>query len=128
LPASNQPSFILQGAGELVGNLPPGEVFGLPTVGKWGPVWIVETHFVPSGYFAVVATSGPRSASNVVGVREHTNTTYRGLRQLPGNQQGYPLIESFYTRAFGVGTRHRGAAMVYQLKATGSYDTPEIPR
>lgn len=27
LPATNQPSFILQGAGELVGNLPPGEVF-----------------------------------------------------------------------------------------------------
>lgn len=26
LPATNQPSFILQGAGELVGNLPPGEV------------------------------------------------------------------------------------------------------
>jgi hypothetical protein len=128
LPASNQPSFILQGAGELVGNLPPCEVFGLPTVGKWGPVWIVETHFVPAGYFAVVASSGPRSPSNVVGVREHTNAVYRGMRQIPGGVGTYPLTESFYTRAFGVGTRHRGAGIVYQLKASGSYDTPEIPR
>lgn len=128
LPAANQPSFILQGAGELVGNLPPGEVFGLPTVGKWGPVWIVETQFCPAGYFAVVASSGPGSTSNPIGVREHTNTTYRGLRQLPGSNSTYPLTESFYTRAFGVGTRHRGAAAVYQLKASGGYDTPEIPK
>ncbi|MDP7732571.1 hypothetical protein [Mycobacterium sp. TY813] len=127
LPATNQPSFILQGAGELVGNLPPGEIFGLPTVGKWGPVWIVETTFVPAGYFAVVASSGPGSSANPVGVREHTNTLYRGLRQLPGNSSTYPLIESFYTRAFGVGTRHRGAAAVYQL-ASGQYETPEVPR
>ncbi|OBI95020.1 hypothetical protein [Mycobacterium asiaticum] len=128
LPAINQPSFILQGAGELVGNLPPGEVFGLPTVGKWGPVWIVETQFVPAGYFAIVATSGPGSSANPIGVREHTNTTYRGLRQIPGSSSTYPLSESFYTRAFGVGTRHRGAAAVYQLKASGEYEIPEIPR
>lgn len=128
LPATNQPSFILQGAGELVGNLPPGEVFGLPTVGKWGPVWIVETQYVPAGYFAVVASSGPRSSTNPIGVREHTNATYRGLRQIPGSNATYPLTESFYTRAFGVGTRHRGAAAVYQLKVSGSYDVPEIPK
>ncbi len=128
LPANTQPSFILQGAGELVGNLPPGEIFGLPTVGKWGPVWIVETQYVPAGYFAVVATSGPGSTTNPIGVREHTNATYRGLRQIPGSSSTYPLTESFYTRAFGVGTRHRGAAAVYQLTSSSTYTTPEIPR
>ncbi|MBN7560309.1 hypothetical protein [Mycobacteroides abscessus] len=128
LPATNQPSFILQGGGELVGSLPPGEIFGLPTVGKWGPCWIVESSVVPNGYFAVIATSGPGSPSNPIGVREHTNMTYQGLRQIPGGENGYPLISSFYTRSFGVGTRHRGSAAVYQLKASGDYTTPDIPK
>ena len=126
IPASNQPAFVLSGGGQLVGNQPPGEVFNLPSVGSYGPVSIVESSFIPSGYFAVIATTGPGSSSNVIGVREHVTPAYRGLRQLPGNQQGYPLIESFYTRAFGVGTRYRGAAVVYQLKATGTYDVPAI--
>lgn len=128
LPAVNQPSFILQSAGELVGDLPPGQVFGLPTVGKWGPLWIVESHFIPAGYFAVVATSGPGAATNAIGVREHTFQAYRGLRQIPGSVGTYPLTESFYTRGFGVGTRHRGAAVVYQLSAAGPYVTPDIPK
>ncbi|GAA2427104.1 hypothetical protein [Mycolicibacterium llatzerense] len=128
LPASNQPSFILQGPGELVGNLPAGEIFGLPTVGKWGPVWIVETQFCPDGYFAIVATSGPGSTSNPIGVRQHTNKLYQGLRQLPGTENGYPLLSSFYSRTFGTGTRHRGAATVRQLAVGNTYTAPSIPR
>ena len=36
----------------------------------------------------------------------------------------YPLVDSFYQRTFGVGTRHRGAACVVQVKASGSYTAP----
>lgn len=126
IPADNQPTFVLQGGGQLVGNQPSGEVFKLPRVGVYGPISIVESSFVPSGYIAVVATAGPKASSNVVGVREHTTAAYRGLRQLPGNTNGYPLIESFYSRSFGTGVRHRGAAVVTQLAAAGPYTAPII--
>ena len=103
IPAANQPSFVLQGGGQLVGNQPPGEVFTLSSVGTYGPISIVESSYVPSGYLAVIASSGPGALTNVVGVRQHPNTTYQGLRQIPGAQPGYPLTESFYTRSFGTG-------------------------
>jgi hypothetical protein len=31
------------------------------------------------------------------------------LRAIPGPFQRYPIIESFFARGVGVGTRHRGA-------------------
>lgn len=80
---------------------------------------------VPDGYLLTVATSGANSPNNVVGVRHHANPTYRGLRQIPGPGQ-YPLVRMEYARAFGVGVRHRGAAVVTQIKASGSYDAPTI--
>ena len=48
-------------------------------------------------------------------MREHTNTAYQGLRHIPGHWHGYPLQDSFFARGFGVGTRHRGAAIVCQI-------------
>jgi hypothetical protein len=124
--AVNQPAFIISEGGSLVGNQPPGTVFNLPTVGKYGPLWIVESNFVPEHYFAVVATAGPGAASNAIGVRQHANRLYQGLRQIPGNANGYPLQDSFYSRSFGVGTRHRGAAVVTQVTDSGSYTAPTI--
>jgi hypothetical protein len=32
----------------------------------------------------------------------------------------------FFQRSFGVGVRHRGAAVVTQIKAAGTYDAPTI--
>lgn len=125
IPASNQPAFMLTGGGALVGEQPDGSIFNLPTVGKYGPVYVVESSFVPEGYFSVVATAGPGNPSNCIGVRQHENTAYQGLRQLPGPVNGYPLTESFYTRSFGVGVRHRGAAVCYQL-GTDPYEAPAI--
>jgi hypothetical protein len=52
---------------------------------------------------------------------------YRGLRSIPGVRPGYPLQDSFWARCIGVGTRHRGAAAVMQIKATGNYVAPVIP-
>jgi hypothetical protein len=126
--ALNQPAFVLQEQGQLVGEQPPGTIFNLPTVGKYGPVWIVETTFIPEHYFTVVATSGPGSHSNPIGVRQHANPQYQGLRQLAGNHQRYPLIESFYTRSFGTGVRHRSAATVFQVTSEDEHTVPTIIR
>jgi len=79
LPAQTGPRFILSGT-TLVGDLPPGQVFG-PCVGSYGPVAAVcESQFIPPGYVVVVASGGPGSALNPVGVRQHTNLPYQGLK------------------------------------------------
>jgi hypothetical protein len=59
-----------------------------------------------------------------VGLREHANPAYRGLRLLPGNQQRYPLIDSYYARAFGTGVRQRGGAVVMQVTLNNTYTPP----
>lgn len=38
IPALNQPTFVLQNGGQLVGNQPTGEIFKLSRVGKYGPI------------------------------------------------------------------------------------------
>ena len=126
IPATNQPAFMLQG-GTLVGAQPPGTIFNMPVVGSYGPLFILESWFVPTGYVLTVATSGPGSVTNPVGVREHVNAAYRGMRIIPGRDQRYPLIESHYCRSFGTGVRHRSAAVVTQLSAAGPYVPPSIP-
>lgn len=124
--AVNQPAFIIAEGGTLVGNQPPGTIHNLGSVGKYGPLWIVESNFVPPGYFITVATAGKGANTNAIGVREHTNPSYRGLRQIGGKQPGYPLEESFFSRGFGVGTRHRGSAVVTQITDAGTYTAPSI--
>lgn len=113
--------------GTLVGSQPAGTIFNMPVVGSYGPLFILESWFVPTGYILTVATSGPGSTTNPVGVREHTNAAYRNLRIIPGRDQRYPLIESFYTRSFGTGVSHRSSAVVTQLGSEGAYVPPSIP-
>ena len=95
--------------------------------GSYGPLWIVRSQYIPEGYFAVVATNGPNNPNNAVSVRQHTNAAYRGLRAIPGPVPSYPITESFWARCIGVGMRHRGAAAVTQVKASGAYEVPSIP-
>lgn len=90
--------------------------------------WLIESDWIPSGYVIVVASAGPGSADNAVALREHDNERYRGLRIIPGNFTAYPLVDSFMWREIGCGVRHRGAAVVIQVKASGSYDIPNISR
>src|SRR5271166_6148554 len=75
----------------------------MPVVGSFGPLFILESWFVPEKHVLTFATSGPGSTTNPVGVREHTNAAYRGMRIIPGRDQRYPLIESYYQRSFGTG-------------------------
>lgn len=69
--------------------------------------------------------SDRRSYAPRFGVRELRG--YEGLRQIPGNQQRYPLQESFYTRGFGTGVRFRSAAVVFQITDEDEYEPPDVP-
>ncbi|MBN7298204.1 hypothetical protein [Mycobacteroides abscessus] len=108
----------------IVGQPISGDYYGREVLGSYGPAWLLETSFVPAGYVAVVASGGPNSERNAVGMREHTNVAYQGLRTIPGNFQGYPLIDAFYQRSFGVGVRQRGSAVCLQVTAGSTYTAP----
>lgn len=98
----------------LVGGIPTNTFAGMDVAGSWGPYLIVKDAQIPAGYMVAVATSGRSVNTNVVGVREHANASLRGLILRPGNNQNYPLIDSFYIRGLGTGVRLRGAAAVLQ--------------
>jgi hypothetical protein len=109
--------------GQLVGQ-PTGVVPG--QIGTYGPWHIVQEDYIPAGYTAGIATGGPDNIGNPIGLREHKNPAYRGLNIIPGNRSDYPLIESFYQRGVGTGIRHRGAGIVMQVAASGTYTIPAI--
>ena len=101
---------------------PSGTVPG--EVGTYGPFHVVEEGYIPAGYMASVVTGGQDSISNPIGLRQHSNPAYRGLKIIPGQRSQYPLIDSFYRKGIGTGIRHRGAIAVMQIKASGTYQIP----
>lgn len=101
-------------------NAVPGEI------GTYGPFHIVEEEYVPAGYLVCLAAGGPDDLTNPIGIRQHTNPSYQGLKIIPGARSAYPLIDSFYRRGFGTGIRQRGAGMVIQMVASTTYTTPGI--
>ncbi|MHA3020883.1 hypothetical protein ACXPWS_11525 [Mycobacterium sp. BMJ-28] len=124
VPSEGAPAFY--SPSEIVGQRAPEKFNRLRVWGSYGPVYVIPDDLIPAGYLACVATYGENSPSNLLAVREHENPLYRGFRQIPGNTNGYPLIESFFTRSFGTGVRRRGAAAVMQIKAAGEYEAPAI--
>ncbi|CAN5802010.1 hypothetical protein BH10ACT9_BH10ACT9_36490 [soil metagenome] len=124
IPSSSAPAYLTDKT--IVGSVAPGELSGLEVIGSYGRLWVVPHSAVPEGYLSVVASAGANSAANPIGFREHYDEAHRGLKLVPGNWQGYPLIESLGYAGFGCGTRHRGAAAVMQIKASGSYEVPTI--
>lgn len=126
IPSAGAPAYLMPE--NLVGDVAPAEFKGLKVSGSYGPTWIIESDFIPSNYISVAATYGPNHPNNVIGVRQHVNTAYQGLRQIPGKVPAYPLQDSFFARGFGVGVRRRGGAAVMQIKASGSYETPAIAK
>jgi hypothetical protein len=107
----------------IIGQPAPADYQGIPVIGSYGPAFIIQSNYIPSGYVAIVATNGINSPRNPIGFREHANPAYRGLLLLPG-QGPYPLVDSFHLRSFGVGTRHRGSAVCVQVTTNGSYAKP----
>ena len=98
----------------------------MPVLGSYGKAWVLESLVIPQGYFAVVSSGGANSDRNPFALRQHANPAYQGLRAIPGPFQRYPIQEMFFARGIGCGTRHRGAAVVVQLKASGTYDVPDL--
>lgn len=130
IPGAGQPPWLLPtNVGGVVvpqGSGIPSSVNGLSVIGRYGPFLVVEEDYIPAGYVLAFATGGELAATNPVGLREHQNPSLRGLRLVKGREPDYPLIDSFYNRGFGTGVRHRGAGIVMQITAAGSYTIPPI--
>lgn len=107
--------------GQYVGG-PRGTLEG--EIGTYGPWHIIEEPYIPSGYMVGLASGGQESLQNPIGLREHANPAYRGLKVIPGQRSDYPLVDSFYRRGFGTGIRQRGGGVVMQVTAAGSYTIP----
>lgn len=107
----------------LVGGLPPNTFAGMDVAGTWGPYMVVTDTQIPQGYMVGVATRGPATTTNVVGVRENANPGLRGVVLRPGNNGDYPLVDSYYIRGLGTAVGPRGAAAIMQLHAS-AYTTP----
>jgi hypothetical protein len=93
-------------------------------IGTYGSFHVVQEGLIPAGYMVGIATGGQNNISNPVGLREHSNPAYRGLKLIPGQRSDYPLVDSFYRRGIGSGIRHRGAGAVMQIKVAAGYVTP----
>lgn len=120
IPAPGQPTLIVPNQEGLVGSQPPNSFNGLPVFGSYGGILLIEETFMPEGYMLMFGTGGAANLQNPVGLREHANPSYRGLRLLPGNQQRYPLVDSYYSRGFGTGIRQRAGAAVMQVAGDGT--------
>lgn len=124
VPSANQPAMIVPNAEGLLGSRPPSTWNGLRVIGSYGDILIIEESYIPEGYSLIFGTGGAGNLQNLVGLREHANPAYRGLRLLPGQQQRYPLVDSFYSRSFGTGVRQRAGAVITQYKVGTGYDIP----
>jgi hypothetical protein len=123
IPSALMPAWIRNET--IHGPIPDAEYNGLRVWGSYKNALVIQSYYLPAGYAVVAATGGPNSDVNPVGFRQHVNPNYQGLRHIPGNGP-YPLVDSFFQRSFGTGTRHRGAAVVAQITTNGSYTAPVL--
>ncbi|WP_029263500.1 MULTISPECIES: hypothetical protein [unclassified Microbacterium] len=121
IPSVSAPAYLTDVT--IVGDKAPAQFNGVAIEGSYGDAWITKNHFIPAGYVIAVATAGPRNSRNPLWFREHPSADSRGLRLLPTYER-YPLVDATYEHGFGVGVRHRSAAAVVQIKASGSYQNP----
>lgn len=127
IPAQGQPGAWIDAEMTLVGGQQPASTYqGLNVIGRYGQMLIVEDDLFPVNYVALIGTGGRANLQNPVGLREHANTSLRGLRLVKGPVADYPLIDSFYQRGFGTGIRQRGGAVVMQVTASATYSNPSI--
>jgi hypothetical protein len=121
IPAANAPAFLSDQT--IIGDRAPASYEGLKVVGSYGEAFIVTSSWVPVGYVTAVASGGAHAP---LAFREHKTPNLRGLQLIPGDNSAYPLQNSYYVRAFGVGVRHRGAAAVLQITPNEDYTSPTI--
>lgn len=128
IPAQNQPPFLLptNTGGITPPTQLPSQLQGLTVAGQYGNWTVIEEDYIPAGYMFGFATGGIFQLGNPIGLREHQNASLRGLRLVQGMRQDYPLIDAYYQRGFGTGVRQRGAGIVMQVTASGTYTIPTI--
>lgn len=124
IPALNQPGLIVPNTTGLIGTQISGDFEGLTAIGTYGDAIIVQDDYIPAGYAFGFATGGIFNLKNPIGMREHENPALRGLKLLPGNRHGYPLLDSFYQHGFGTGVRQRSAGVVLQVTTNTEYTVP----
>lgn len=124
IPALGQPALLVPNAEGMLGGQAPSTWNGLRVTGAYMDVMIIEEPLVPPGYLLFLSTGGPNADENIVGVREHSSPSWRGLKLMPGNQQRYPLIDGYYVHGFGTGIRRRTGALIMQITASGTYTIP----
>lgn len=122
-PANYGGKIFVPNNGSYVGG-PTGVVEG--EVGTYGPWHVVEEPYIPAGYMVGLASGGQENLQNPIGLREHMNAAYRGLKVVPGQRSDYPLLDSFYRRGFGTGIRQRGGGVLMQVTANPSYTIPAL--
>lgn len=122
IPSSNYGGGVFLTSNAQIIARPDGEVPG--EIGTYGPWHVVQEDYIPAGYMAGIAQGGAFNINNLVGIREHKNPAYQGLKLIPGARSDYPLIDSFYRRGFGTGIRQRGGGIIMQVTVSGSYTTP----
>lgn len=123
IPATGT-GFLLPVGWEVAAGGQAGNTFaGMNVVGTYGPYLIIENGNIPSGYMVAAASLGRTTNLGVVGIREHEQASLRGLVLRPGNNNAYPLIDSFFIRGIGAGVGRRGQAAVMKVTA-GAYSVP----
>jgi len=122
---ANATALILEPGQSVSGGQPASMYKGLNVIGSYGEALIVEDDLFPVGYMTAIATGGRDNLANPVGIREHANTSLRGLRLVKGADNDYPLVDSFYQRGAGTGIRHRGGSVVMQI-TVGAYAAPTL--
>lgn len=126
IPAQGQPGQIIPATTQVIGATQVANTLaGLDVIGTYGPLIVVQDDWLPTDYVFAFATGGTDNLINPIGLREHANTSLRGLRLVKGRNADYPLIDSFWAAGFGTGVRQRGGGIVVQLTA-GAYAAPAI--
>lgn len=121
IPSALMPAWISDET--IHGRIPNADFHNLEVWGSYADALVIKSLYIPAGYVVVASTGGPNSDLNAVGFREHVDEDYRGLLHIPGGAP-FPIQDSFFHRSFGVGVRHRGAAVVAQVTAGSSYTAP----
>lgn len=123
IPATGT-GFLLPVGWEVAAGGQPGNTFaGMNVVGTYGPYLIIEHGQIPSGWMVFAASAGRTTNLNIVGLREHSQASLKGLVLKPGNNSAYPLIDSMFIKGMGSGIGRRGAAAVMKVTA-GAYSVP----
>jgi hypothetical protein len=109
---------------QLLGSQPSATWGDWAVKGAYGELLIIEDNRIPAGYIVGLVSGGANIKTNPIMLREHENPAFTGLQIISGNNTSYPLVDSYFTHFQGVGVRQRGAGLVMQITASGTYTAP----